>query len=636
MVRKTFTLLLLFLVGSLTAMAGALELTSPNGDYIFRFEQKNQRLWYTVDYKGERIIGQSEMGLDIDNRLFESALGIPNEEATVWVSNLLLTATDTLSRDTTWHPLYGERNAIRDHYRQLTLHLGKGVGRGEKAQSGYDMRQQYFVDIEVRAYDEGIAFRYHLPETINGLFINITGERTQFSMPSGTVAYHEAWAQTEAKKVALADWTQEAERPLLLQLPSGTSVALLEAALTDYARGKFKLADPNLLQVSMYGGAEVSTPYNTPWRVVMAGGKPTELINHKDIVQNLNAPCAIADTSFIRPGKAYRCGRLERGYIMKGIRFARQQGLQYVELDAGWYGPEFKTSSSALKESSERNFTVKEVCDSARAAGLGVWVYVNQRALSRQLDSILPLYKEWGVAGIKFGFVQVGNQLWTTWLHDAVRKCADYGMLVDIHDEYRPTGVSRTFPNLLTQEGIAGNEVMPSATHNVTLPFNRYLCGPADYTLCYYCRRIKTTQAHQLAMAAVYYSPLQFMFWYDDPKTFDGGEELKFWKDMPATFDESIALDGRPGEYIVQARRSGGDWFVGVMTGNEGRELTLNTADFLTKKQKYEVEIYTDDPTLTTRSKVKSERRVIKAGEKLSLKLLPSGGAALHFIKLKN
>jgi alpha-glucosidase len=162
------------------------------------------------------------------------------------------------------------------------------------------------------------------------------------------------------------------------------------------------------------------------------------------------------------------------------------------------------------------------------------------------------------------------------------------------------------------------------------LPFTRFLCGPADYTLCYFNPRVKNTKGHQLAMAAVYYSPLQFYFWYDSPFVDKGEAELKFWKDCPTTFDESIALDGIPGEYIIQARRSGGDWFVGAMTNTEARTVTIPTS-FL-PKGKYTVEIYTDDPTLETRTRVAARTITLKAGKPLSLPLQPSGGAALHFV----
>jgi alpha-glucosidase len=327
---------------------------------------------------------------------------------------------------------------------------------------------------------------------------------------------------------------------------------------------------------------------------------------------------------------------LDKASIFRSIDFCAQFGIEYVELDAGWYGPEGKMESDARRVSPERDFTMQEVCAYAQSKGIGVWLYVNQRALARQIDELLPLYHQWGVKGIKFGFVQVGSQHWTAWLHQAVAKCAEYELMVDIHDEYRPTGLSRSLPNLLTQEGIRGNEEMPDATHNTLLPFTRFLCGPGDYTLCYFDRRLKTTRAHQLAMAAVYYSPLQFLFWYDQPFT-DGwdSEELDFWRNCPTVFDESIALDGRPGEFIIQARRRGNDWYVGALNNNEARTVQVPT-DFL-PKGKYAVEIYHDDLTTDSPAKVTVSRLSIdvnspKDNDKtITLQLQPSGGAALYF-----
>lgn len=630
---RRFLLLLYGVFWMMSTWASSYQLTSPDGNYRFIFTQQEHRLWYSVSYKGQPVILRSEMGLDIDNRLFESALGIPHDSCTFWGENLVLRGIDREAEDTVWQPVYGEESELRDHYNQLTLHFGKGNGGGSVEAGSYDKRKFYLFDIKVRAYDEGVAFCYGFPEQSNGLFLNITGERTQFSFPSGTTAFYEEWAQGPYSRIPLGQWPEgkESERPLTLLLPGGLHVALLEARMVNYARGKFRRVGENTLQVSLYGGVEVMSPFSTPWRVIMAGEKAVDLVNHKQLVLNLNDPSEIAETSWILPGKAYRCGSLDWKSILKGIRFAEQQKMQYIELDAGWYGPEQFVVSSALKVGPNRDFTIPEVCDSARKHGLGVFLYVNQRALYHQLDSILPLYHQWGVAGIKFGFVQVGNQMWTTWLHDAVRKCAKYHLLVDIHDEYRPTGFSRTYPNLLTQEGVMGNEMMPDATHDVTLPFTRYLCGPADYTLCYYSDRIKNTRGHQLAMAAVYYSPLQFLHWYGKPEVYDGGRELKFWQDIPTVFEESRALDGEVGEYIIQARRSGTTWFVGAMTNTEARDVIIFTSEFLRKGRQYRVELYQDDPSLNTRSKVASSVMKIKGGQVLKLHLQPSGGAALEF-----
>ena len=494
------------------------------------------------------------------------------------------------------------------------------------------------MDIVLRAYDEGVAFRYHFPETSNGLFLHLVGERTSFAFDEGTQAWYEEWAQGPYEKRLLKGEWFDCERPLLLELPGGTYVALAEAGMKDYARGKFRLKKDNELRLAMYGAADITTPYDTPWRVIMAGERATDLINHKELLLNLSEDRSAEDWSWVRPGKAFRCCRLDKASLLKSIDFCKEFGIDYVELDAGWYGPEGKVESDARAAAPTRDFTMPEICDYARSMGIGVWVYVNQRALYRQLDELLPIYREWGISGIKFGFVHVGSQQWSTWLHDAVAKCARYHIMVDIHDEYRPTGLSRQWPHLLTQEGVRGNEEMPDAVNNVILPFTRYLCGPADYTLCYFNPRVKNTRGHQLAMAAVYYSPLQFYFWYDNPYP-EGwnSAELQFWRDCPTVFDESIALDGVPGEYVVQARRSGDRWFIGAMNGMEARTVTVNL-DFL-PKGKYNVVLYSDDTAPDTAAKVGVSSSVLKIGRKgarpLSLDLLPSGGAALTVTPLK-
>ena len=644
MIMKTFPLninrrlpfLLLLLVAT---VAGAVEtLQSPNGKYQFAFSQKEGKLMYSLDYANKPVVEEGELGVNIDNHLVESAMGIPVDNSSVWTKGMEVTSVERRSEDNTWKPVYGEYAQMRGHYNEMTIHLLKG-GKHEGSGTAYDKRQQYLLDIIVRAYDEGVAIRYHFPEATNGLFMHITEDLTSFRFAPGAEAYHYAWAQAHANKVKLlkseAAWKDEAERPLTLQLANGLYAAIGEAALTDFVRGKLKLKADNELQMAMFHPADIITAYDMPWRFIMVGEKAIDLINNKQLVLNLNAPCKIQDTSWIKPGKAFRVCRLDMKTCMEGVDFCVDRGLQYIELDAGWYGPEMKMSSSALKVLETRDIDMPKLCQYAKSKGIGVWVYVNQRALYQEFDQLLPLYEKWGISGIKFGFVQIGSQEWTTWLHNAVKKCADHHIMVDIHDEYRPTGWSRTYPNLMTQEGIGGNEEMPDAEHNTILPFTRFLCGPADYTPCYFNGRVKNTKAHQLAMPVVYYSPITFLYWYDLPNVYKGEKELDFWKNCPTVWDESKALQGEIGEYIVQARRSGNDWFVGAMTGLQARYITLNTADFLQKGKKYRVEIYNDNPALNTRTKVSTVVQTIKAGKILKLHLQPSGGAALRFSLLK-
>lgn len=635
--RKIFIAILFWAVAMVGYAAEALQ--SPDGKYSFVFEQKDGRLTYRLDYADKQVIEEGDLGVNIDNHLVESAMGIPVDNSKVWTTGMEVIKVERAAKDDTWNPIYGEYSSIRDHYNEMVIHLMKG-GNHDNSGNGYDKRQQYLFDIIVRAYDEGVAIRYHFPEATNGLFMHITDDLTSFRLAPGAEAYHFAWAQSHANKVKLLKsekaWKDEAERPLVLHLANGLYAAIGEAALSDFVRGKLKLKADNELQMSMFQSADIITAYDMPWRFIMVGEKAIDLINNKQMVLNLNAPCQIADAKeWIRPGKAFRVCRLDKKTLYEGVDFCVDRGLQYIELDAGWYGPEMKMSSSALKVADNRDFDMAELCAYAKSKGIGVWVYVNQRALYQELDKILPLYQKWGISGIKFGFVQIGSQEWTTWLHNAVKKCADYHLMVDIHDEYRPTGWSRTYPNLMTQEGIGGNEEMPAADHNVVLPFTRFLCGPADYTPCYFNGRVKNTKAHQLAMPVVYYSPITFLYWYDLPNAYKGEKELDFWKHCPTVWDESKALAGEIGEYIVQARRTGNDWFVGAMNGLQARDITLNTADFLQKGKKYRVEIYNDDPSLKTRTKVSSTVLNVKAGKQLKLHLQASGGAALRFVLVK-
>ncbi|MBQ5380519.1 MAG: glycoside hydrolase family 97 N-terminal domain-containing protein, partial [Paraprevotella sp.] len=303
----------LFLLSLLPLFALGQSLSSPDGKYTINMDGMN----YTITYNNKVIVERSQLGVDIDNRLFESALAVPRGENENWCSDLELKGEERITVDTTWTPLYGENNCIRDHYNQMVLHYEKGSNGQGVVSEGYDKRKYYAMDIVVRAYNEGIAFRYHFPEVSNNLFLHIKDEFTSFRMPDGTMAWYEEWAQGPYIKRDLkmknegCEWF-ESERPLLLQVPSGHYVALLEAQMKDYTRGKFRLKAENELQVAMYDCADIISPYNTPWRVVMVGEKAVDLINHKEIILNLNEERAIGDWTWVRPGKAFRSCRLDK------------------------------------------------------------------------------------------------------------------------------------------------------------------------------------------------------------------------------------------------------------------------------------------------------------------------------------
>jgi alpha-glucosidase len=616
-------------------------LQSPNGDFVFEFYQKQstdskKQMHYVVTFKGYPIILESELGLIVENQLFESALGIENDSTELWCENLTFLGVETKSVNETWTPIYGERSVVTDAYNEVIIQFQK-YGEGNSNTEGhagtsYDKRRSYRLYLIVRAYDQGVAFRYHIPENSNGLFMHITGEQTSFAMPRGTMAWYERWAQGPYHYLPLENWPDESERPLTMKLPSGTYESLTEAQMVDYSRSNFKLSQTklNTLETSMYDKVDAITPYSTPWRVVMAASSAGQLLANNDLILNLNPENKIANVSWIKPGKAMRSG-LKMSEAMATVGFAAARNIQYVHLDAGWYGSEMKVSSDATKVAENRDLDLQLLINYAAARNVGIFVYVNQRALYNQLDELLPLYQNWGLKGIKFGFVQIGSNRWTTWMHDAIKKAADHQLLVDVHDEYRPTGFSRTYPNLLTQEGIRGNEEMPDATHNTILPFTRFIAGAGDYTICYYNNRIKTTHAHQLALSVVYYSPLQFLFWYDGPQHYGGEPEVEFFEKVKTVWDDTKVLGGEIGEHAVVARRSGNEWFVGAITNNDARKLEL-PLNFLDPSKKYVANLYVDDEKVNTKTKVGINRFLVDAGQTLNLSLKASGGAALHLV----
>lgn len=594
-----------------------LVLDSPDGRNRVTFAKPGEELIYRVDRDSKEFILPSRVGLDLDNRVWEMALGKRDLAQPVCWMDLL--SIDSVSYhapvDSVWHPLYGERSTVKDHYNAATLHMS----RKDKS--------DYRLDVEVRAYDEGIAFRYFFPEHPAAIFHKVVADLTDYTFPEGTMAWSEEWAQSFFKHSPVDSIKRPAERALTLELPDGRWTALLDADVDDWCLTKLSASDkkPSTLESVMYSPVDIVTYFATPWKIIMTADTPGELIENNDIVLNLN-PKAQADFSWVRPGKIMRSA-ISTDMGLKTIDFCAAHRIPYMLFDWQWYMPCTSHDGDATKVVDKVD--MKRVIDYGKEKGVGVWLYVNQHALMKQMDELFPLLSRWGVVGVKSGFVQYASHRWSTWLHDMVRKAADNHLMMNIHDEFRPSGFSRTYPNLLTQEGICGNEEFPDATHNVTLPFTRMINGAADYTICYFDKRLKNTHAHQLAASLVFYSPLQTIFWYDDPSRYHGEPEISWFENLETVFDDSRVLDGYPGKNIVMARRKGTDWWIGTMTGNEARRQDISL-DFLDSDRKYKATVYTDDPTVKTATQVRVSEKTVKRGDVLHFDLLPRGGAAIH------
>ena len=612
-------LLVLFIAASL----GAVNLKSPDSNIQITIDAKDSKdgqkngLFWSVSYQGKSIIANSRLGLKLKDD--------PNPE-----QGFTIVETSRTTQNTTWKPVYGERSEIRDHYNQLIINLQDDQNPPRKLQ------------LKIRAYNEGAAFCYTIPQQNAWREIVIESENTQFRFNDNHAAWAVYSAQGRYEKTTLDKIRPNCERPLTVKIADNLYVAVAEARLVDYARMRLKPAkDKKHTLVSMLAGeVKATAPYTTPWRVIMIGDSPGQLLERNYLLLNLNEPCAIEDASWIKPGKVIREVTLTTAGGKACVDFAVERGLQYIEFDAGWYGHEndVKADASTIDVDPRRSqgpLDLHEVIRYAKERGIGVWVYVNRRHLERQLDTILPLYKKWGIKGVKYGFVQVGSQKWTAWLHEAIRKAAKNQLMVDVHDEYRPTGFERTYPNFLTAEGIGGNETMPPAEQNLTYPFTRYLCGPADYTICWYSSRVKNTRAHQLAAAVVCYSPLQFIFWYDRPQMYQGEPEVKFFKHVPTTWDESRVLQGAIGEYITLARRKGNDWFVASMNAVQRRKLKIPFS-FLKPGQKYLAHIYNDSsPQGNNRTGVSIRHIEVDSTSIIIADMASNGGQAIRIVPVR-
>jgi alpha-glucosidase len=603
--------------------AAALEVQSPNGQLVLTFVLKDLGgkkacPHYRLDYKGKTVLADSRLGLEL--------VGGPLSEG------LALVRQTRTHHDTRWRPVCGERETIRDRYQQVVVDLQESKA------------PRRVVRLTVRAYDEGVAFCYTLPAQEGLKDFTIASETTGFRF----TADHTAWAVYTAQgnyanaAVPLSRIKPGAERPLTVRVADDLYAAVTEARSVDYARMKLRpVADqPHALKAFLdgeRGRAGVvtgTTPFTTPWRVILVADSPGGLLEQDDLILNLNDPCALTDTSWIKPGKVIRETTLTTAGSKACVDFAVERGLQFVEYDAGWYGPEADPKSDARAVDPRRagRLNLREVIAYANARGIGVILYVNQRALARQLDEILPLYRKWGVKGLKFGFVNVGSQRWTGWLHDAIRKAAAHQLMVDIHDEFRSTGFQRTYPNLMTVEGILGNEGFPPPAHNAALPFTRFPTGPGDYTFCWYDKRLETSHAHQLALSTICFSPWQFLFWYDKPSAYRGDKALEYWKHLPTVWDDTRVLQGEIGRYASVARRKGPAWYVGTIHA-DGRGLMKLPLSFLEPGRKYRATIYRDrDPGEPHSKAVKIETITVDSGTVIKADIPPNGGHAMHIV----
>lgn len=546
-------------------------MTSPSGNHAISFTLSDGMLYYSVSYQYATILSHSRLSLILDDGDFSK--------------NFKIDSTRTNATKGSWVPVVGSKSSYPDAYNERVVHLSETAGRKRQ------------LDLTFRAYNEGVAFRYTIPEQAELTDFTILSENSEFQFTGDHYVYWDDYPQAEYSKVKISDMGDDSMRPLLVEAGS-RYVAIAEAgSLEHYAPMMLNRSGENRLVTRFRRGTVSGTsPLSTPWRVVMVSDKPGTLVENHYLLQNLSPPCSLSDTSWIKPGKVWR-SRLNTAGAKSIVDYAEANNYQYVHYDAGWYGLERDARSNPVTFID--NIDIEEVIRYAGARGIGLICYINKIAMSKyDLDNTFRTYKDLGIRGVKFGFVDWQSQSDMEFLFAAIRKAAQYHLIVDIHDNFRLTGIERTYPHLLTVEGILGNEERATRRNppeNVlTTSFARMIAGAGDFTPCYLNRRV-VSRSFQLALGVIFYSPLQYLHWYDQADQYSGKAfpELEFWREMPTTWDDSIVVHGSIGNYMTVARRKSDHWFVGTIT-DDAKNLDISLS-FLGSGN-YRAKIYKEDP----------------------------------------
>ncbi len=694
-----------FIFAFLTLVLTCQELKSPNGRFSLNFEVDNGKAVYWLNLDNEAVIAKSSLGLELKDK--ESLL-----------ENFSLENTETKTHDETWQPVWGESSEIRNHYNELAVGL---------LQTNTDRR----LIIRFRLFDDGLGFRYEFPEQENLTYFVIAEERTQFAMTGDHMAFwiagdfdtQEYDYQTTRlsgirgqMKDAIRSNTSQTpisetavQTALQLKTDDGLYINLHEAALVEYSCMHLELDEENLIFESVLTPDAIGdkgymqAPRTTPWRTVIASKNPGDILL-SNITLNLNEPCAIEDTSWIKPVKYIGVwwemitGKSSWAYtdlnsvqlgitdyssttpngrhaannenVKRHIDFAAQHGFDAVLVE-GWnegWEDWFAKSKDFVFDflTPYPDFDAEMLRDYAASKGVVLMMHHETsgsvRNYERHMDAAYQFMVDNNYTSVKSGYVgdiiPRGEYHYSQWMVNhflyAVTKAAEYKIMVNAHEAVRPTGLSRTYPNLIGNESAKGTEFEAfggnTPDHTTILPFTRLIGGPMDYTPGIFENDVSvhnpennsyvnTTIARQLALYVTMYSPLQMAA--DLPETYEKHmDAFQFIKDVALDWDKSLVLEAEPGDYVTYARKEKGKdrWFVG-RTNDEVRRVSKIRFDFLTPGKKYRAIIYADasDAHFKTNPKAYAiNEYVVTSKARLTQQCAPGGGYAISIDEVKN
>ena len=624
-------------------------------------------LRYAVEFHGKRIIEESQLGLEL------APPPAPDKKK----KNAPAETPEQLTLGFGMHRVDTRNDAVNETY---TIPVGKTstvVNHCNVVRADFKDAQGRELWIEARVFDDGAAFRYVVPEQASLKQVKIAHELTEFTYAKDATtyplildgfqtAYEDEYVQRQVSGLH-PDWL--VGLPFLANQPGLGWVAIPEANIDNYAgmyvrksKERFGVRAELSPRIDEQGVAvDTTAPVTSPWRVLLIGDEPGRLIE-SNIVLNLNPPSRIADPSWIKAGKSawdwwsgdaapgadFKTG-MNTATMKHYIDFASASGFPYMLIDAGWAGAPAQgkigdNDSMADITKVNPDVDMNGLLSYANDKHVKLWLWAHWTSVDKYMDQAFPLFEKWGIAGVKIDFMNRDDQQMVAFYHKVVEAAAAHHLMIDFHGAYKPDGLRRTWPNLITREGVMGKEYLKwsartSPLHDATLPFTRMLAGPMDYTPGafgnstrenFVPRQVEPmglgTRAHELALYVIFESPFEMVS--DYPERYQGQPEFDFIKRIPATWDEVKVVSGKPMETITLARRSGKDWYVGSITNWTERDVNISFS-FLGDGD-YTAEMYSDaqdaatEPTHTSFSKLGVTKDSV-----LEVHLAPGGGNAI-------
>ncbi len=664
-IKIVFACMLIF---NITACTHNNSIKSPNSNINLSFDLINGKPAYQVLYNNDTLVKTSYLGFEF------------KEQGTM-KDQFEVVGTELSSYDETWQQPWGENKTIHDQYNQIKIQLKETASTGR------------LLNILFRAYNEGVAFRYEFPEQENLKDFIIMNELSEFNIADNpTTWWIEANYDTyeklyKATPMSEANWVAT---PVTMVAKNNVHISIHEAALTDYAGMTLKQNDNGTYTselVPWANGDKVRTkaPMVTPWRTIQIAESASKLVE-SSLILNLNEPCKIDDASWIEPMKyigiwwGMHIGT-ETWYAgprhgaktqtaLDDIDFAAENNIKGFVVEgwnAGWENWGAKDAFDHITPATD--FDLEKVAAYAKEKGVMLIGHHETGgdipSYEKYIEDAFKQCQRLGMHAVKTGYAggifprgeHHHGQFMVQHYRRVVEMAAKYQIMLDVHEPIKPTGIRRTWPNMMTREGVRGMEWNGWSdgnppSHTVTIPFTRGLAGPTDYTpgtfdILYAnaknrvkwngqdkgTSRVHTTLSKQIANFVILYSPLQMAS--DIPTNYVGHPAFQFFRDFNADSDESLVLNGEIGQYITIARRSGDEWYLGSATNEDKRTLEVKL-NFLDAGQQYKAEIYRDaedSDYLTNPQAYAIETKEVNSDSTLELKLAAGGGQAIRFVK---